>query len=245
MYESTLTSPHINTGSSTFHYDLVDLGHLCLSNLFSELHTMWGLAYSEWVKKKEVSWETTFSSLGDQMMNIINDLDDLLSSDINYLLGSWTEDARSSVSSNTSKVLYEFNARNQVTLWGYRDVGLSDYAAKAWGGLVKDYYLPRWQLFISTVEKAVETGKEVDLDSYRQARSELEEAWNMKVLEELHTHTHVRTHVQVNTHTRMHTCTSKHTHTRMHTCTSKHTHTRMHTCTSKHTHTHTHAHMYK
>ena len=228
---ATLTSPHIKTGSSTFHYDLVDLGHLCLSNLFMELHTMMGLAYNQWLLDKNPAWETTVSSLGGSMLAIISDLDELLSSDQNYLLGPWIKEARDSVSDGSSKSLYEFNARNQITLWGYHEGGINDYAAKAWGGLVKDYYYPRWELFPTTVTNAIKDGTPVDMDAYRQDRFNLEETWNMKVSMELCTSilycndSHSKcihspySYFICSKHTCMHAYTHTHTHTH-----TQHTH---------------------
>ena len=37
---------------------------------------------------------------------------------------------------STGSLRLEFNARNQVTLWGPNGE-INDYAAKSWGGLVK------------------------------------------------------------------------------------------------------------
>ncbi|RMY85789.1 hypothetical protein D0864_07220 [Hortaea werneckii] len=45
---------------------------------------------------------------------------------------------------------YEYNARNQITLWGPGGE-ISDYAAKQWGGLIGSYYLPRWEMFVDFV----------------------------------------------------------------------------------------------
>ena len=42
----------------------------------------------------------------------------------------------------------ELNARNILTLWGPTGQ-INDYAKKEWGGLVRDYYKPRWALFVS------------------------------------------------------------------------------------------------
>jgi alpha-N-acetylglucosaminidase len=41
----------------------------------------------------------------------------------------------------------EFEARNQVTLWGPSGQ-ISDYASKSWAGLISSYYIPRWQMFV-------------------------------------------------------------------------------------------------
>ena len=37
---------------------------------------------------------------------------------------------------------YEHNAKRLVTVWG---PPVDDYSARIWSGLVRDYYLPRWQ----------------------------------------------------------------------------------------------------
>ena len=57
-------------------------------------------------------------------------------------------------STDAQRDLLEFNARNQVTLWGPTGQ-ISDYAAKAWNGLVGDYYYSRWQLFVSSLYACV------------------------------------------------------------------------------------------
>lgn len=39
---------------------------------------------------------------------------------------------------------YEKNARRIVTIWG---PPVDDYSARIWSGLIRDYYLPRWQFY--------------------------------------------------------------------------------------------------
>ena len=53
-----------------------------------------------------------------------------------YFLGANEEDAQ----------LFEYGARNQITLWGPTGE-IMDYAGKQWSGLISDYYFPRWKLF--------------------------------------------------------------------------------------------------
>lgn len=59
------------------------------------------------------------------------------------MLGPWVAAARAAATSPAEADLLEFNARNQVTLWGPGAGGPSivDYARKQWGGLVRSYYL--------------------------------------------------------------------------------------------------------
>lgn len=49
---------------------------------------------------------------------------------------------------------YEWNARNQITLWGPRGE-IRDYAAKQWAGVVTDYFKPRWELFIREMQTSL------------------------------------------------------------------------------------------
>lgn len=60
---------------------------------------------------------------------------------------------------------YEWNARNQITLWGPRGEIL-DYATKQWAGVVADYFKPRWEVFIREIELALEEGRPFNRDYY-------------------------------------------------------------------------------
>ena len=52
------------------------------------------------------------------MMELFTDLETILASDEHFLLGRWLEKAKSLATNETESKLYEFNARNQLTLWG-------------------------------------------------------------------------------------------------------------------------------
>ena len=173
----------VNPKRGTLRYDLVDVGHQCLSNLFVDMHTMLVLAYEGALStNKSQPWLDVVGSLTDSMTMMIVDLDALLASNENFLLGLWLAGARASVSSESVKDLYEFNARTQVTLWSYQESVILDYAAKAWGGLVADLFLPRWELFLGKVYDAVKSVHPLNETQYVQERFALEEAWVHKVL---------------------------------------------------------------
>ena len=53
---------------------------------------------------------------------------------------------------------WEFEARNQITLWRPRGE-ISDYASKQWGGLVGTYYKHRWNLFLTMLYDSYVAGK--------------------------------------------------------------------------------------
>ena len=64
-----------------------------------------------------------------------------------WRLSRWLSFARSHGTSPEEKNKYEQNARRLVTRWG---PPVDDYAAKIWSGLIRDYYLPRWEHFIQS-----------------------------------------------------------------------------------------------
>jgi alpha-N-acetylglucosaminidase len=58
-------------------------------------------------------------------------------------LAGWIAEARAYGDTPAEQAYYERNARAQVTVWGGKG-NLHDYASKAWQGLYRDFYLPRW-----------------------------------------------------------------------------------------------------
>ncbi len=63
-----------------------------------------------------------------------------------HRLDRWVEQARNCGQSVVEKDFYEANAKRLITTWG----GIQeDYAARTWSGLIKDYYIPRLQLYFS------------------------------------------------------------------------------------------------
>lgn len=45
-------------------------------------------------------------------------IDKLLATDEHFLLGVWLENAKNMSTDDQERRLYEYNARNQITLWG-------------------------------------------------------------------------------------------------------------------------------
>ncbi len=71
-------------------------------------------------------------------------IDRLLYTHPTHNLDIWLKFARLHGSTKELKDYYERNARRLVTIWG---PPVDDYAAKIWSGLIRDYYLPRWQQY--------------------------------------------------------------------------------------------------
>ena len=57
-------------------------------------------------------------SSGKKLLDLLTDLDRVLATDSHFLLGRWIASARKLGLTTQEKTLYEYNARNQLTLWG-------------------------------------------------------------------------------------------------------------------------------
>jgi alpha-N-acetylglucosaminidase len=68
-------------------------------------------------------------------------------------LSTWIGEARAYGDNANDARTYELNAKAQVTVWG-GDGNLNDYASKAWQGLYRDFYLPRWSRFLDALRTA-------------------------------------------------------------------------------------------
>jgi alpha-N-acetylglucosaminidase len=71
-------------------------------------------------------------------------------------LATWIDDAKAYGDTPADAAAYVANAKAQVTVWG-GEGNLNDYASKAWQGLYRDFYLPRWSRFLDAL-KAAGTG---------------------------------------------------------------------------------------
>jgi alpha-N-acetylglucosaminidase len=142
---------------SEFKYDVVDLTRQLLANRFLTAYVDLVAIYNA-----SNSSSSEVRQAGQPLLAILLDLDDLLMTDDNFLLSNWIRDARSWAHGNTSYEAYlEYNARTQITLWGPNGE-INDYASKQWGGLVREYYLPRWTAFLNYLEQKKKAGSPYD-----------------------------------------------------------------------------------
>jgi alpha-N-acetylglucosaminidase len=148
----------LSSTQRAYAYDLADVTRQVMSNLFYDYFYLVKAAYS-------TQDEKVFLPLVQEMLILINDLDMMLSSHEGYLLGKWISEARSLASAKEEADLFEYNARNQITLWG-NEGEISDYAAKNWGGLMKDFYLKRWNYFFSLSLETMKKNESIDMDTY-------------------------------------------------------------------------------
>ena len=104
-------------------------------------------------------------------------MDAVQSTDVNQLLGVWIRDARAIASSTFEESLLEYNARNQITLWG-PSWGITDYAQKHWSGLIATYYVRgRWDILFTAAMESLKTRIPINQTAIDAATLAYEVAW--------------------------------------------------------------------
>jgi Alpha-N-acetylglucosaminidase (NAGLU). len=156
--------------SDGFRYDLVDLTRQVLVNYADTLHSAIASAYAKGDKGN-------LEKLTGDFLSLLDDLDDLLATRKDFLLGSWIGSAKRCGHTEDEKMLYEKNARDQITLWGGEKSVLHDYACKQWAGLMKDFYKQRWQIFFDAVKQSALVNEKPAFDNINQQIASFEWQW--------------------------------------------------------------------
>eukprot|EP00057_Strongylocentrotus_purpuratus_P022811 XP_011677285.1 PREDICTED: alpha-N-acetylglucosaminidase [Strongylocentrotus purpuratus] len=155
--------------SSLFRYDLVDVTRNVLQDLAFDFYEQIMVSFHA----KNI---TAIRGNGTLLCNLILDMDNITSSHQDWLLGTWLEDAKSLATNHKEESLYEYNARNQITVWGPRGEHL-DYANKQWGGLLRSYYYNRWQLFVQFLDGCIELHVPYDQSKFDMRSFIMETEW--------------------------------------------------------------------
>ncbi|XP_022102905.1 alpha-N-acetylglucosaminidase-like [Acanthaster planci] len=132
--------------SLLYRYDLVDIGRQVLQDIAM-------VTYAEFLTFIHMNKKTLASLCLEKFLDILLDMDTLLATDSHWLLGNWIQSAKALGTSIKEQKWLEYNARNQITIWGPH-AEINDYANKQWAGLMKSYYHRRWSLFAFEFEHA-------------------------------------------------------------------------------------------
>ncbi len=147
----------LNSGleGANYEYDLVDISRQALTDyskaLLAGIDAERGNMNSAIYKQRR-----------DAFLQLILDIDELLNTNENFMLGRWTQMARGIAdevpgTTEADKDWLELNnARTLITTWGAeaqaQGGGLKDYSYREWGGMMKDYYYSRWKKFFDNPE---------------------------------------------------------------------------------------------
>ena len=152
-----------------FRFDLVNVARQVLGNYSVELHRQIRDAFNRRDRQ-------TLREASDRMLNLIRDLDALLATRQEFLLGNWLEDARRWGETDAERDRLEWNARRVLTLWGNGTV-LRDYACRQWSGLLNGFYLKRWELFFAHLDQALADGQPFDEANFAADMFAFEAQW--------------------------------------------------------------------
>jgi len=130
--------------SDTYQIDLINIMRQVLANDGEIVFQSMTEAY----QKKDIK---QFKRFSDQFLNMISLTDDLLSSHPYYQLNTYKAQALNLGKTKEEKALNIRNAMMLITYWGENvrtEDNLHEYAYKEWGGLMKDFYLVRWRMYV-------------------------------------------------------------------------------------------------
>lgn len=147
-----------------YEHDLVDISRQFLQISADQLYVNLKSAY----RKRQVA---RFEYLSSKLLQLLDDMELILASSRNFLLGSWLEQAKRVAPGQEELGNFEFNARNQITAWG-PEGQILDYACKQWSGLVRDYYRPRWRLFLEDVTVALHSQRPFNGTAFKEKVSQ-------------------------------------------------------------------------
>ncbi|HVN20501.1 MAG TPA: alpha-N-acetylglucosaminidase [Dongiaceae bacterium] len=127
--------------------DLVDVVRQVLANRGLVL-------YQQMVKQYEAGDRPAFQKTSDAFLQLLREQEKLVGTRKDFLLGNWLAAADAMGHTASERSLCQRNARMQITYWGPEDPAAAahDYAFKEWSGLLRDYYLPRWEMFVRELE---------------------------------------------------------------------------------------------
>lgn len=140
----------LNAGldGENYSFDLCDQTRQALSDYARQL--------MEGIKAANASGDTDkFNARRAAFLQLILDLDEVLNTNTEFMLGHWTQRARDMANEveGTTQADRDWlelnNARTLISTWGdYNQAEggqLRDYSYREWGGMLKDYYYERWK----------------------------------------------------------------------------------------------------
>jgi len=143
-------------GSPSYMFDITDMARQTLADYG------WVVVY-ELIDAYKAGDKQGLAEKSKLFLQMILLQDKLMSAQSQTTLKNWLDKARAMGKTDEEKDLFEGNARTQITVWSDKanEHLLHDYAAKEWGGLLKEFYYKRWDYFINRL-KSEESTDDID-----------------------------------------------------------------------------------
>lgn len=145
--------------AAAYRFDCANIARQCLENYFAD---MLQAALRQYRSAEADSLAATSA----RMLEVLSDLDRITGTDAYFLMGRWIEDARAWGVDDSQKDYFEQDARMLITCWAFRGASLNDYANRSYSGLIREFYLPRWEKFLGGLQEALSAGKEYDYQAF-------------------------------------------------------------------------------
>ena len=152
-----------------YQYDLVNLTRQILSNCLWKLYPKVIDAYLQ-------GNQALFDRFEKQFFEFFDDMERVLSTRKEFMIGTWIEMHRSWGENEMQKNYYEKFAKILLTTYDEtplsENMGLIDYACREWSGVMKDLYKVRFEKYFSELRKMTNRGIEPKIDWWN-----LEHTW--------------------------------------------------------------------
>lgn len=153
-----------------YQYDLVNLTRQAIGNQSFIVHGRMMRA----IQAKNLAAFRKESAL---FLEMGRDVDTLMGTRHEFLLGAWIADARKWGTDSAEQAFYEHNARQILSTWKEPGSTLTDYASRQWNGMMRNYYLPRWEEYIKRQDDALTQNKPFDANAYKTWRIKFDGDW--------------------------------------------------------------------
>ena len=158
--------------SDGYRFDLCDVGRQVLADLGTRYDQQIIAAYH----KQDAEVVRTLSH---KMLGLIQDMNTLVGTRHEFLLGVWLADARSWGTTKVEKDLCERNARELLTTWtSYNNI--TDYANRQWNGLLGDFYYHRWEMWLKALNDSLVQGVALNQTDTRNQIRDWELSWTLQ-----------------------------------------------------------------
>ena len=141
-------------GIANYNYDFIDVVRQAMVDYAAQLLPLINAARGN---------DAEYTRLYQLYLQLMLDLDEMLSYDENFKLERWTSLARNIAdevagTTENDRNWLEWNARTQVTVWSKGNTDLHDYSNRCWAGLIKDFHYKRWKQFFENNGNAFSGG---------------------------------------------------------------------------------------
>lgn len=155
----------------TYRHDVVNVARQALSTRAGRLHQRMLAAFTA----KDAA---AFRLAAAEFLGLLRDLDELLATNDQFLLGTWLAEAQRWGATEAERDRLAWNARRLLTVWGPAGSGgLRDYAWKEWAGLLSGFYTPRWELLVRRQQAALDAGQRFDEAACQAEVRRFEDDW--------------------------------------------------------------------